>query len=236
MTNRRRHAEQDYQANYYQNVTKERRQGRWATDMDYRENEQERARRRRALARAETADVRFEEMIQSKKDQTRLQMVERAARYGCPTCGAKPNTECSQVTEHPVDDAQMHLGRYKHLPTQVPRDVWVGKQAVLCYSSGSLARESGREARTICLWLSLRILPGATAFFAVDTKPDAYFSVEFCAAVKLACRRLYRLDARFPRSKLRGLVLEELACAKESYIPVGGTDDDRVWPHQAGGA
>jgi len=174
-----------YQAAYYQSVQKERRRGKWHRNSDYREKEQARARRRRALRRAELVDARFDAMVADKK-------------------GA--------------------WGR-----TQAPRDVWVGGNPVRCYSSGSLGREVGREARTIRLWLDNTYLPGATAFLGAG-KPDAYFSAPFCRAVKRACRRLYRLDARFPRDKLRGLVLEELAAVKESYVPVGGTEEDRVWP------
>jgi hypothetical protein len=178
--------DKEYQADYYQRVTKKKRKGRWSTDTDYRENEQARARRRRALKRAQTADERFEAAILAKKAQAK--------------------------------------------GTLIPRDVWIDGDPVRCYSSGSLAREIGRESRTIRLWLRQRVLPGATVFFAVKTTPDAYFSRGFCAAVKRACRRLYRLDARLPKDKLRGLVLEELAREGESYVPVGGTEDDRVWP------
>ena len=219
--------DQQYQADYYQRVTKEKRRGRWGTDTDYRENEQRRAERRRALQRARTADVRFDEMVQTKKAQAKAQMIERALGYACPVCEVASGFVCATRKGHARDDDKIHPARYKHGPTQVPRDVWIKDEPERCYSSGSLAREIGRESRTVRLWLSERVLPGATAFFAVDTVPDAYFSAGFCAAVKRACRRLYRLDARFPRSKLRGLVLEELARAGESYIPVGG--DDRVW-------
>lgn len=182
-------AERHYQADYYQRVQKKRRRGKWHDNSDYREKEQERARRRRALKRAETADERFDAMVAEKKD--------------------------------------------KGSRTQVDRDVWVGGRPVRCYSSGELGREIGREARTIRLWLDSTYLPGATAFLGTG-KPDAYFSAAFSGAVKRACRRLYRLDARFPRDKLRGLVLEELAAAGESYVPVGGTEDDRVWPTTSG--
>jgi len=181
--------EQQYQAEYYQRVTKDKRRGRWNRDTDYREKEQDRARDRRALKRAATADARFDAMVADKKTQ--------ASR------------------------------------TQAPRDVWIKGHPVRCYSSGSLGREIGREGRTIRLWLDANYLPGATAFFGSE-KPNAYFSARFCAAVKRACRRLYRLDARFPRNKLRGLVLEELAGADESYVPVGGSEDDRVWPISQG--
>jgi len=188
--------ERNYQADYYQRVTKAKRRGRWDTDTEYKEKEQERARRRRALERANTADKRFDEMIAMKKARAQARLVERG---------------------------------FKHGPTLAPRDVWIDGVPVRCYSSGSLAREIGREARTIRLWLSESVLPGATAFFAPTTRSDAYFSVNYCAAIKRACRRLYHLDARFPRAKLRGLVLEELALVGESYIPVGGADKDRVW-------
>jgi len=181
--------ERDYQADYYQRVQKTRRRGKWHQDSDYREKEQERARRRRALKRAETADDRFDAMVAEKKA-----MMSR---------------------------------------TQAPRDVWIDGRPVRCYSSGSLGREIGREARTIRLWLDNTYLPGASAFLGID-KPDSYFSEAFCEAVKRACRRLYKLDARFPRDKLRGLVLEELAAARVSYVPVGGTEDDRVRPTTPG--
>jgi len=177
--------ERQYQAEYYQRVQKDRRRGKWHRNSDYREKEQERARRKRAIKRAETADDRFDAMVAEKK-------------------------------------ALMSK-------TQAPRDVWIRGKAIRCYSSGALGREIGREARTVRLWLDNTYLPGASAFLGTN-KPDAYFSVGFCAATKMACRRLYRLDARFSRDKLRGLVLEELAKAGESYIPVGGTEDDRVWP------
>jgi hypothetical protein len=177
--------ERDYQADYYQRVQKGRRKGKWHRNSDYREKEQERARRRRALKRAETADERFDAMVADKKAQRSR--------------------------------------------TQAPRDVWIDGRPVRCYSSGSLAREIGREARTIRLWLDSTYLPGASAFLGTG-KPDSYFSEAFCGAVKRACRRLYRLDARFPRDKLRGLVLEELAAAGVSYVPVGGVEDDRIWP------
>jgi len=221
--------EQEYQADYYQRVTKNKRRGRWSTDTDYRESEQRRARRRRALRRARVADVRFGEMIQTKKDQTHARMVERAMSYSCPTCATEVGEPCKGL------GGGLHPSRHRHPPTQVPRDVWIDGHPVRCYSSGSLAREIGRESKTIRSWLRQRVLPGATAFFdVVDTRPDAYFSEAFCTAVKKACRRLYRLDSRFPRSKLRGLILEELARAKESYIPVGGSDADHVWPHKGG--
>lgn len=181
--------ERHYQADYYQRVQKERRRGKWHRNTDYREKEQERASRRRALKRAETADERFDAMVAAKKS--------RRSR------------------------------------TQAPRDVWIDGHPVRCYSSGSLAREIGREARTIRLWLDSTYLPGASAFLGTE-KPDAYFSEAFSEAIKRACRRLYRLDARFPRDKLRGLVLEELAVAGESYVPVGGAEDDRVWPTTSG--
>ena len=178
-------SERQYQASYYQRVTKTRREGRWHSDSEYREKEQDRARKRRALKRAETADSRFDEMVERKKQ--------------------------------------------KMSKTQAPRDVWIRGKPVRCYSSGSLGREVGREARTIRLWLDATYLPGATAFLGIG-KPDAYFSAAFCKAVKRACRRLYRLDARFPRDKLRGLVIEELARAGESYVAIGAPEEDRVWP------
>ncbi len=116
--------------------------------------------------------------------------------------------------------------------TAKPQRAEIDGEVVWVYSTGSLGREIGRSARATRTWLthpdvSKRALPGASIF----VHGVAYFTKEFCEAIYDACRRLYYLDARGTRAKLFGLVMEELATAGVSYVPVGGDNErDRVHP------
>jgi len=106
--------------------------------------------------------------------------------------------------------------------TRPPRLVMVGTGApVEVYTTGSLGREVGRNARAIRAWLHKGVLPGATAYIG----GSAYFSKRFCLAVFRACERLYFLDGRGDRQVLKRLVREELTKDSISYVPRGQDDN-----------
>lgn len=92
------------------------------------------------------------------------------------------------------------------------------------YTTGSLGAFIGREPNTIRAWMDQGILPGASIFIGNSRR----FTRGFCLAVRAACRRLYFVSGRGERSVLRRLVMEELEKAGESYVPKGGTEEDRV--------
>lgn len=92
------------------------------------------------------------------------------------------------------------------------------------YTTGSLGAYIGREPNTIRAWMDQGVLPGASIFIGNSRR----FTRGFCDAVRAACRRLYFISGRGERSVLRRLIMEELERAGESYVPKGGTEEDRI--------
>jgi len=78
--------EREYQHRYYEEHKKQRsaqRKHRWRCDPEYRRRINERTRLRRAKARAETADQRFSEMVEAKKERT-LARRKKGRKYSMP--------------------------------------------------------------------------------------------------------------------------------------------------------
>jgi hypothetical protein len=91
--------------------------------------------------------------------------------------------------------------------TRVARDVFVDGRDQKCYSTGSLAREIGRDSVTVRSWLTAGVLPGASHW---TNDGRAWFTADFSGVVRAAMRRLYLLDGRGPLGLLRQFVREEL--------------------------
>jgi hypothetical protein len=109
--------------------------------------------------------------------------------------------------------------------TRPPREELVNGVYMWTYTAGSLGREVGRTSRAIREWLHEGVLPGATAYI----EGAAYFSIDYCAAVKEACRRIYYLDGRGFKAVLKRIIREELARRQVSYVPPKGDNvQDRV--------
>jgi hypothetical protein len=175
--------EQKYQRDYYRTHKESRSDAhkrRWRTDPDYRQREIERARRKRAIARARDAANRFEQMVEEKR---------KAAK-----------------------------------PTRRPRLAQIDGEDVFVYTTGSVAREVGREDATIRAWLAQEVLPGPSLWIGVR----AHFTEDYAKALRAACKRLLCLDGRGDLDVLKRLVREELIRRQVSFVPAPG--EARVYP------
>ena len=102
--------------------------------------------------------------------------------------------------------------------TKPPRFVMIDGECKPVWTTGSLGREVGRSARAVRTWMRRGDLPGASVF---TRDGAAWFTREFCEAVRRACERLYYFNGRGDRRVLRRLITEELAEAKVSYVQFG---------------
>lgn len=109
--------------------------------------------------------------------------------------------------------------------TKPPRFIEIDGEVVQVWTTGSLGREVGRSARAVRTWMRRGDLPGASVF---TRDGAAWFTREFCEAVREACKRLYYLNGRGDRKVLRRLIAEELESASISYVPFGKEPQDRV--------
>lgn len=111
--------------------------------------------------------------------------------------------------------------RHEAAPTKPPRFMMVDGEVKQVWTTGSLGREVGRSARAVRTWMRRGHLPGASVF---TRDGAAWFTREFCEAVRKACKRLYYLNGRGDRRVLRRLIVEELAEAGVSYVPFGSEE------------
>jgi hypothetical protein len=115
-------------------------------------------------------------------------------------------------------EAMVEEKRKQAKPTRRPRLVDIDGKKVFVYSTGSVAREVGREDATIRAWLAQDVLPGPSIWIG----QRAHFTEEYAKALRAACKRLLRLDGRGDLDILRRLVREELAERKVSTVARSG--------------
>jgi hypothetical protein len=122
-------------------------------------------------------------------------------------------------------EAMVESKREQAEPTKPPRFIEIEGEHVQVWTAGSLGREIGRSARAVRTWIRRGDLPGASVF---TRDGAAWFTREFCRAVRTACERLYYLNGRGDRRVLRRLIMEELVAAGISYVPFGAEPTARV--------
>jgi len=113
-------------------------------------------------------------------------------------------------------EAMIESKREGAAPTKPPRFILIDGETQQVWTTGSLGREVGRSARAVRTWMRRGDLPGASVF---TRDGAAWFTREFCEAVKRACARLYYFDGRGDRKVLRRLIIEELTTGQVPYTP-----------------
>jgi hypothetical protein len=220
---------------------------RWREDASFRNSELERSRQQRTIERAELAAGRFERNVLEKAGDAAAKFNAREEEVAKESDeGGKPCRECAghgrlarTIDGDPVEITcpKCHgKGRLrkKGPPAGLPRvhrfvalpdggEGWV-------YSVGVLAAKIGRSAPTLRFWLENDILPGCTYAFA----RRCYFSLPFMEAVLAAQKRVYQLNGQGRRDMLSRLIREELTNAGESWVPRGGSEEDRQRPGKEG--
>lgn len=127
----------------------------------------------------------------------------------------KRRAEARKETASDRFDAMVEEKREALKPTRKPKFVEVGGKRCFVFSTGTLAREVGREDGTIRAWLVSGVLPGASVWIG----RRAHFTENYCTAVRNACRRLYSEDGRGDLEILKRLVREEFESAEVFYKP-----------------
>jgi hypothetical protein len=154
--------------------------------------------------------------------------LDRAKEERAAVRASKAQDKFQAMIERAKGDLEKHnkkLKRQRKRPYGLRKVSLTGKAADLVevYPSGTFATAIGRKTDTIRDWIKAKVLPGASIFLG----GKAYFTERFIQAVYRACEQLYFKDGNGRLEILRALVLTELANARESYIPAGGSE--RVW-------
>lgn len=185
----------------------------------------ERKRRHRAALRKKKAKARF--MARVAKKAARAQKHEQKLRRRLKMAQSKGTTRRGPPKGLPRPE------RWVTIPTARVHDkrapggsrLVVGEPE-LVFSAGAFANRIGRTPATIRFWIDTGVLPGPS----IRLGGRAYFTDQYISAIIKASKRLYEESGVGSLDKLKALARQELREAGQSWIPKGGTEDDRVFP------
>jgi hypothetical protein len=186
------------------------------------ESAAERKRRHRDAVRKKKAKLRFE--VRVIKKAVRLQRQEEALRHKLATARAKGTKKRGPPKGLPRPE------RWVAIPTRAGRRL-VLPQPQLVFSAGAFANKIGRTSATIRYWVDTGVLPGPS----IRLGGRAYFTERYISAILKATERLYAESGVGSLDTLRRLARQELHAAGESWIPQGGSEDDRKFADPKGG-